>query len=68
MKIERYNIKSSSNCSVCGNKSNKKFELVIIEINDNINSFMICDKCQKITKLESENFIFKNDEIKFNIG
>lgn len=54
MKIKRYNIKSKEKCSSCGNKSVKPFEILIIENGLTENIFYICDRCQNLSKLESE--------------
>jgi len=68
MKISRYNQKSSHKCSCCSNKSNKPFEILIIESGMGEQIFYLCSNCQKEKNLTTKNFNFNVLNNKFYIN
>jgi transcription elongation factor Elf1 len=57
MMIKRLVQKTSSNCSCCGNKSVKPFEILIINNNMQEHMFLICNNCQKNENMETKEII-----------
>jgi hypothetical protein len=64
MQIKRVIQKNSNNCSCCGNKSVKEFEILMISTSLQEHIFYICFNCQKNTNLESKELINNNSSNK----
>lgn len=57
MQIKRIIQKNSNNCSCCGNKSVKDFEILLISTPLQEHILYICFNCQKNTNLETKDLI-----------